>query len=129
MRSINGQWPTNPPIGRHQGAARLADLAQRLPQPPEGARSEFSIVSRPVGTAQMQRLPDTGSNVVAVRRAPSEYKAAPCARPAGFLRNNQLFGLNGLPSDPGMFSRIQRGLREMSASTTIVAAYGAIDMT
>ena len=31
------------------------------------------------------------------------------------------FGLNGLPSDAGMFRRIQRGLREMSASTRIVA--------
>ena len=115
----------NPPIGRHQGAARLADLAERLHPPLKQA----SIVSLPVGAAQMQLLPDTGSDQVAAQRAPSECQAAPFARAAGLLRSAQLLGLNGLPSDPGMFSRIQRGLREMSASTTIVAAYGAIDMT
>ena len=36
--------------------------------------------------------------------------------------------MNGLPSDAGMFIRIQVGFLERRANTIIVAAYGAIEM-
>ena len=71
-------------------------------------------------------LPSRGGRDVARRGelAPVRLHAQPSS---GHRREfAQAFGLKVLPSEAGMLSRIQRGLREISASTTIVARYGVI---
>jgi len=77
------------------------------------ARSAEAI-SRPAPQARPRLHADTTSAAADLRRLPyNDWLREPC--------NDEYQGWKGLPSDAGMLTRIHCGLREISASTTMVA--------
>jgi len=87
-----------------------------------GRTFAFDTASDPQGSGLPGRqvVAGSGTSLAAVSSEPFTRAAIPPS--LGWPRESaQAFGLKVLPSEAGMLSRIQRGLREISASTTIVA--------